>query len=325
MAFKLTVGTAAGWVTDHGLNPHGAELAVSDLSGGVSASVIAVTGSGVALVLKQPLPMLRVADVWNASVDRVATEVAALRLFSELTPGAVPLVLAYEPDDHVVALELLPASARNWQTEIAAQRVHPDAGVWAGATLGTWHAATAGQDALAEMFPSQDSFEQLRLAPYHETVQSRRPELADAINSYIAELRTIRRCVVDGDYAPKNMLIEPLGRRWVLDLEVAHIGNPVFDLAFFLSFVILSAVRWPALTGDLRVLAEHFLRSYALSAGDRFVSSTASIPGHTGCLVLARTDGSSPASFLDGDSLVQARSVGATLLTNPQEGLWSWS
>ena len=44
----------------------------------------------------------------------------------------------------------------------------------------------------------------------------------------------------------KNMLIAP-GRRWELDFEVAHYGNPVFDLGFFLSFAVLSAIRWPEL------------------------------------------------------------------------------
>ena len=55
-----------------------------------------------------------------------------------------------------------------------------------------------------------------------------------------------RRCFVDGDFAMKNMLVGR-DRNWVLDFEVAHYGNPIFDLGFFLSFVVLSAVRWPAL------------------------------------------------------------------------------
>ena len=38
----------------------------------------------------------------------------------------------------------------------------------------------------------------------------------------------------------------------MLDFEVVHYGNPIFDLGFFLSFVVLSAVRWPALQRDLR-------------------------------------------------------------------------
>src|SRR5919108_4406983 len=148
VTFELTVDSAASWVNAHGLNPDGVPLSVSELAGGVSASVVAVTGDGIALVLKQPQPRLRVDDVWEASPERSRAEVAALELLGELTPGAVPRVLAHDPGDHMVALELLPASARNWQTEIAEQRVHPELGTWAGQTLGCWHARTAGRSTL---------------------------------------------------------------------------------------------------------------------------------------------------------------------------------
>jgi 5-methylthioribose kinase len=58
------------------------------------------------------VPQLRVADRWEASVERTETEVAALELLATLTPGVVPAILAHEPQDHVVAMELLPAEAR---------------------------------------------------------------------------------------------------------------------------------------------------------------------------------------------------------------------
>ena len=134
----------------------------------------------------------------------------------------------------------------------------------------------------------------------------------------------MKRCLVDGDDAPKNTLVAPDGRRWVLDFEVAHTGNPVFDLGFFLSFVVLSAVRWPGLTTELRDLADGFLMGYAAEAGEGFAGDRASITGHTACLVLARTDGISPAQFLDDPSRERAREVGTALLERPERGLWSW-
>ncbi len=219
-------------------------------------------------------------------------------------------------------MELLPADARNWQDEIARGSVHAGSGSWAGELLGIWHARTAGADVLAD-FGRAEAFEQLRLRPFHETVSERRPELSDAIAPYLAELRSVRRCVVDGDYAPKNMLVSPGGGRWVLDLEVAHAGNPVFDLGFFLSFVVLSAVRWPERTAALRALADGFLAGYAESTDAGLAQEPATV-GHTACLVLARTDGLSPAQFLDASSRARARAVGVALLQRPEGGLWSW-
>ena len=325
MRFELSLDSAPAWVAAHGLNPDGVTLDVAELTGGVSSAVVAVRGEGVGVVLKQALPRLRVEDVWEASPERSRAELAALELVGELTPGAVPGVLAAEPDEHVIALELLPATARNWQAEIAEQRVHPELGSWAGRTLGCWHAQTTERDDLLWAVDAFGSFEELRLAPFHEAVMRRRPELAAAVAPYLAELRSLKRCLVDGDYAPKNMLVEPDGRCVVLDLEVAHFGNPVFDLGFFLSFAVLSAVRWPALTPELTDLADRFLTAYENGVGAGFAGDLASITGHTACLVLARTDGVSPAAFLDHESRERARAAGIALLTRPGEGLWSWA
>jgi phosphotransferase family enzyme len=324
VSFELTAQSASAWVDAHGLNPNRVTVSATELTGGVSSSVIAVRGEGIALLLKQALPRLRVEDAWEASPVRSRAEVAALGLLAQITPDDVPRVLADDPDDHVVALELLPASSRNWQSEIAEQRVHPELGTWAGRTLGRWHGHTADRHDLPPALDRFESFEELRLVPFHEAVMTRRPDLAGAIAPYLAELRTIRRCLVDGDYAPKNMLVDPAGRCVVLDLEVAHIGNPVFDLGFFLSFVVLSAVRWPGLTPGLRELAERFLSAYDDAVGFGFAGDVPSVTGHTACLVLARTDGVSPAAFLDGASRSRARAAAIELLTRPEPGIWSW-
>ena len=149
MAFELTTETAPSWLAEHGLNPRREHLVAVELEGGVSASVIAVTGPGVSVIVKQALPQLRVADRWEANVDRTETEAAALQLLGELTPGVVPRILAHDPHVHVVAMELLPAEARNWQAEIGEGRAHPELGRWAGETLGAWHAGTAERPELA--------------------------------------------------------------------------------------------------------------------------------------------------------------------------------
>ena len=325
MGFELTAGSAAAWLVSHGLLAANVPVEAEELPGGVSAVVVAVRGDEVAAVVKQALPRLRVHDEWRAKPERTDTEFRAMQLCSELTPGSVPRVLAHDPAEHVLAMQLVPAEARNWQAEIGHGRPHVDAGAWAGATLATWHAATAGRAEIAAAFGDFEAFEQLRLRPFHETVMRRRPELAALVAPYVAELRAERRCLVHGDYAAKNMLVTVDGRRWVLDFETAHTGNPVFDLGFFLSFVVLSAVRWPALAAELRAVADAFEGAYAEVAGDGFAGDAASITGHTACLVLSRTDGTSPAQFLDDDSREHARRIGIQLLERPQAGLWAWA
>ena len=70
MTFELTVQSAAGWVNGHGLNPEGRPLTARELRGGISASVVSVSGNGIGIVLKQALPRLRVDDLWEASPER---------------------------------------------------------------------------------------------------------------------------------------------------------------------------------------------------------------------------------------------------------------
>ena len=248
-------------------------------------------------MVKQALPQLRVRDVWLATPDRAETEVAAMELCGAITPGVVPAILDSDPAAHALVMELIPPSARNWQAEVGEGRVHSEVGLWAGATLGAWHATTS-LGPLPAGFDDLEAFEQLRLRPFHETVVERRPELADGITPLLEELRSDRHCFVHGDYSLKNMLVGPEGN-WVLDFEVAHYGNPVFDLGFFLSFVVLSAIRWEPLTRELRVLAAGFLDGYHEIAGVDFAGDRASVTAHTAALMLARTDGKSPAQFLD--------------------------
>ncbi|MGL6278766.1 MAG: phosphotransferase [Gaiella sp.] len=324
MVFVLDVGNAHGWAADHGLLPSDAVVEADELPGGVSAAVIALRPEPPArpLVVKQALPRLRVEDEWLATQERTATEADAMRLCASLAPGAVPAVLALDAKDHVLAMELI-EDCVNWQAEVAQGRAHASFGGWAGRTLGRWHGATEGQEDVRARYGEIEAFEQLRLHPFHETVMRRLPELADLVAPRVEVLRHERRCLVHGDYALKNMLVGPSGP-WVLDFEVAHLGNPLFDLGFFLSFVVLSAVRWPVLAEELRELGDRFLASYEDAAGAGFAGSSADVAAHTACLILARTDGTSPAQFLEPDSRARARQVGVAMLRSPERGLWQW-
>jgi hypothetical protein len=321
--FELTPETAVDYLVQRGHVPAGADAQVEELPGGVSATVVAVTvpAVGVAVVVKQALPQLKTRDEWLATPDRAETEVAAMALCGAITPGSVPAVVDSDPSAHVLVMELIPPAARNWQAEVGAGRAHAGAGAWAGATLGAWHAATAGSR--PPELGGFEAFEQLRLRPFHETVMGRRPELAGDIAPLLAELRADRRCLVHGDFSLKNMLVGP-DRNWVLDFEVAHYGNPVFDLGFFLSFVVLSAIRWHPLEGDLQALARGFEVAYDAAAGAGFAGDPSAVTAHTAALMLARTDGKSPAQFLDPPSRDRAREIGIALLRAPEGGLWQW-
>ena len=74
-------------------------------------------------------------------------------------------------------------------------------------------------------------------------------------------------CLVHGDYAPKNILLGRDGA-WILDAEVAHVGNPVFDLAFFLAFPLLTAVQKPGSPRRAARSSRGFTTAYERRARD---------------------------------------------------------
>ena len=231
----------------------------------MSGTVLAVRGPGIALVVKQALPRLRVADEWLAPARRTDTEAAALRLAARLIPGRVPPVVDSDAAEHILVLQHAPAGWRNWQAELLAGRPHAASGRWAGETLGRLHAATAGDAEVAAAFDDYEAFAQLRLEPYHGVVMERLPRLAPALQPLVEELRDARTCLVHGDYAPKNILLGSDGA-WVLDAEVAHYGHPVFDLAFFLAFPLLTALAATRLAPACSELVEGFTAAYGRRA-----------------------------------------------------------
>jgi aminoglycoside phosphotransferase (APT) family kinase protein len=315
----IAAATVGAYLVERGVVPKGSELTVEELSGGVSGTVLAVRGPGIALVVKQALPQLLVADEWIAPARRTDTEAAALRLAARLIPGRVPPVVDSDAKRHIVVLQHAPNGWRNWQAEMLEGRPHAPSGVWAGDTLGRLHEATAGDEEVATEFADYEAFAALRLEPYHGTVMERLPRLAPALEPLVEELRDGRACLVHGDFAPKNILIGRDGA-WILDAEVAHVGNPVFDLAFFLAFPLLTAVQKPELADACAELTAGFLTAYERRA-PKLLPSWQSLSAHTGAMVLARTDGRSPAAFLGRAAAKRARKIGERLLLEPAPDL----
>ena len=105
---RLEAGTVTDYLVARGLVPRALELTVEELAGGVSGTVLAVRGPGVALVVKQALPRLRVAEEWIAPARRTDTEAAALRLAARLIPGRVAPVVDSDESEHVLVLQHAP-------------------------------------------------------------------------------------------------------------------------------------------------------------------------------------------------------------------------
>jgi len=284
-------------------------LQARPLTGGVSSDVYAVVGPGLDVVVKRACGRLRVADEWLADEERLVTEGWALRVAADLQPGAVPRVLDLDPSTRTLVLERAPRSWREWRAELLAGRVDPAVGELLGRTLAGWHEATRGETRWLAGFADKTAFVQLRIDPFHRVVAARHPDLAPLIEAVVERLLARADCLVHGDFSPKNVLVGD-DRVWVLDWEVAHLGDPLFDLAYLLCHLTLKAIHLPAHAARCRATAARFLAAYGAEAGEELGANVA-------CLLLARVDGKSPADYLTPLERERVRALGRELLHNP--------
>jgi 5-methylthioribose kinase len=255
------------------------------IAAGVSGEVCFEDGPDGPIVIKQALGKLKVAADWFASPTRNAVEAACLQTLADvLGPEAVPRVLWVDRETHTFAMERLPVRLMPWKARLMACEVDLSTARRVGELLGQMHARTALRPELAQQFDDLTFLFDLRVNPYHRRVAERHPELASAVNGVIERMLASRRCLVHGDYSPKNLMTDAADVV-VLDCEVAHWGDPRFDVAFCLSHLLLKTVHASHCSSQLASAAEAYLNTYAevgLPVLDEELTRA------TGCLVLAR-------------------------------------
>jgi 5-methylthioribose kinase len=309
----LGAETVGAYLERRGTISPGTTIEVVELGGGVSNVVLSVRTGDRGLVIKQSLARLRVADEWLAKRERIITEGEALRLANRLTPGAVPEVIDLDARALTLTMASAPQAWRNWKDCLLLGQAEPIVAGGLGRVLATWHRETADDTTIAAGFADIEAFEQLRVDPYYRTVMRRRPALAEAIGGYADRMLANRRCLVHGDYSPKNVLVGD-EHCWVLDFEVAHFGDPAFDLAFMLNHLMLKAIHRPQTAAEYEACACAFWDTYRVAVPADLVDE-AYVLGHVGCLMLARVDGKSPAEYLTESERTIARTVGERLLS----------
>ena len=123
-----------------------------------------------------------------------------------------------------------------------------------------------------------------------------------------------RQCLVHGDYSPKNLMSEGPDVV-ILDCEVAHWGDPRFDVAFCLSHLLLKTVHSTGCPAAMADVARAYLDAYG---ADGLPILDDELTRATGCLVLARVVGDSPVEYLTTPELKTAAfALGEGLLLEP--------
>jgi len=271
---------------------------VEVLTGGVSNVVLAINTADKKFVLKQALAELKVAEKWEADQRRAIVEANAIALFHRLSPDQVPDLIFLDSQRFILILDRVPVGSTVWKSDLLAGVINPDVAVVLGKTLAKWHNFGESDKEARLQFMEDSLFEQLRIDPFYRFVAAKNDQHKPIINKLIAELEGDKTTIVHGDFSPKNIMVGMDEKVYILDFEVTHVGNPVFDLAFLLAHLLCKLRRTEKpLEGKLLIkCAEGFVTAY-----QQIRAIPKSLSLHTALIALARIEGKSPVNYLNSE------------------------
>lgn len=283
---------------------------VEYLSGGVSCRVWKIVQNNNRWVIKQALEKLDVQADWFSDVERIHREHRVMKQIELIVPNSnVPKVLHVDYTNHVYMMTCAEEGVETWKNIMMSGVFNVNTAKSASALLSQIHSQSDKIDEEQKTeFSDQKYFNQLRIDPFHRFLIQKYPELTVNITKLIDELSLQRTCLVHGDFSPKNMLVQKNGEIVLIDFEVAHWGNPVFDLAYCLGHLMLKAWHLKK-HEELLGLIRAFLDSYK--------GEVRNLLPHLGLMLLARMDGKSPVNYIQDESLKQIiRLVAINWITN---------
>jgi 5-methylthioribose kinase len=286
---------------------------VMALSGGVSNQVWKISAPEGRWVMKQALPKLKVKADWYSDVARIIREQDAMRVLVRYMPaGVIPEIVHDDPERFIYVMTCAPEEAVTWKVQLLQGNFDPAVAEQAGKLLAAMHKGSRGlPPELLQPFQDVTFFTQLRIEPFYKHLyENAYPELQLPIQRLERQLLESRTALVHGDYSPKNILVHGSTDLIVLDYEVAHWGNPVFDQAFCMAHLMLKG--W-ALGEQAAAFAcmQAFLAGYGESKRD--------LLGHIGVMLLARVDGKSPVEYIPSTLTAAIRRTGGDWISRQGE------
>jgi 5-methylthioribose kinase len=283
---------------------------LTQLTGGVSSLIVRADTARGPMCVKQALPQLKVAALWEAPVERNRAEVGWMRIASRIVPGCVPAILGEDAQDNAFAMQwLAPDDYPIWKAQLRDGFTDTTTAQAVGRNLAAIHAATAGDAVIARSFAHDAGFYAIRLEPYFVETARKHPECAAALHALVQTTANTKLALVHGDVSPKNILVGPANDEdeaahpIFLDAECAWYGDPAFDIAFCLNHLLLKCVWRPEATAGFAAcfdsLSAAYLSGVTWEAPAQVEARAAALLAG---LLLARIDGKSPVEYITADA-----------------------
>jgi 5-methylthioribose kinase len=320
---EITPENARQYLADRGFIPAGSEPGIEPLGWGISNVVMKVTLVDECFVFKQALPKLRVKDDWPFDRTRIFIERDCMAYLGRmLPPGSVPAVRFSDDENYVLGMSCAPPGGVLWKQALLEGQIDRTVAERVGVLLAQIHNGAAADSYTRERFSNNQNFIEGRVDPYFWTAAKANPDLAPVIDAEVQRLLGNRLTLVHGDYSPKNVFVYS-NHVYLLDFEVAHLGDPAFDSAFCLNHLILKAIKFPERSRDYLAPAGTFWHAYAewLAPGlDPQIEATTI--RELGCLLLARIDGKSRIEYItDEPTRGFARNLAREILLSSETSL----
>lgn len=286
-----------GYLRRHGLVPADGRVEVEDLGGGISNALMLYRYEDDRAVVKQSRSRIRVDQEWLCDVRRILAERDAIEVVTRLLPpGSVPRIRFSDDENYLFIMDAAPEDARLWKSDLLAGDVDDSLARAAGSILAAIHRGTAGDVAVKRRFGTS-LLSQLRIDPFYMATALHHPQLRTTFEKAVRQLLGSRRALVHGDFVPKNMLVSGDNQLILLDYEIAHYGNPAYDLATFVNHLLLKRFALPECSDKFGQAVREFLQAYAVGA-DSVDPPEEQVLLQLGCLMLGRIDGKSPVEYI---------------------------
>jgi 5-methylthioribose kinase len=268
-------------------------------------------------VIKQARPALERFPQYQAPTERIVCEARYLETARAFDADCVlPRVLAFDEPNRVLVLEDL-GSAERLDAALTRGAATRAPLTRLAAFLGRVHRGTRDDASLVPRFANAamqrlhgDHIFALPFAPNDFALPPRTAERAAALRaddalraaaaSAYARYLEPRGALVHGDVQAGNILL-PAGTVKLLDAEIAHVGDPAFDLGMLLAHRLLPA----AAAGRSREAAPDLAAcwdAYGAAHGERGLPTLADALRYAGLELLRRTIGAARVAAVASDA-----------------------
>jgi 5-methylthioribose kinase len=310
LMLELNSENTLEYLKNRGDVPNLSSARVEMLGWGVSNVVLRVSREiGADFVIKQSRTQLRTKAAWFSRLDRIFREIGMLRLLEPLLPvGVIPKVLFEDRENYLFAMDAFPEQHIVWKQALLDGVLDYSIADRLGHYLSAIHSQTAFRPDLQQLWSDLEVFDQLRLDPFYRYLAAAKPVAAPFLERLISENQSTACCIVLADFSPKNILIAG-DQIALVDFETGHYGDPAFDLGFFLSHLLLKAVRFKSRFENYAELTNRFWSTYwpglkSLDQHSEFKPQELlrrTFNHLAGCM-WARVDGKSPVDYLTDEA-----------------------